>query len=107
MIPSEKQFTLPLTYPVFETSTSAPLQCRCGTLVEEGGTLFGITVVAWSLQSHFVGGLFCSRKCVRTFLVESLAVMDEFDSPASLEMIPDLHELHGAVAATLAELPAA
>jgi len=63
-------------------------------------------VVPWSLQAHFLGGVFCSRKCVRAFLIETLETLEALDTPASVTMIADLHALNLEVARTLAEVSA-
>jgi hypothetical protein len=102
----ETQSTLPLSGPILETYTSVAIQCRCGNPVPRDGKDLGIKVVPWSLQAHFLGGVFWSRKCVRAFILEQLEILYPLDTPNSVAMISDLHDLYSKVPATRAEIPA-
>ena len=66
--------------------------------------MFGITVVPPSLENLFRGGVFCSVGCIRAFCLDSLEILEALDTPNSRSIIEDLHEIHQAVAETLAAM---
>ncbi len=86
---------------IFQTHTSIAVQCRCGTRIPPGGTVFGLAVVPRSLKDLFRGGIFCSVRCVRAFCLETLEILDSLDTPATRLMVTDLQDVHRAVAETL------
>jgi hypothetical protein len=90
--------------PIFQARTSIAVRCRCGTRIHPGGTVFGVTTIPPSLESLFQGGVFCSVRCIRAFCLESLEILDAIDAPDSKAMVTDLHEVHRAVAETLARI---
>lgn len=92
-------------HPTFQTRTSIAVQCRCGTRIPAGGTVFGVTFIPPSLEDLFRGGVFCSVGCIRAFCLESLEILEALDNPNSKSMVTDLHEIHRGVAETLARLP--
>lgn len=88
--------------PFFRSTISVPVQCRCGTLIPNGGTAFGVTAASPSSEELFRDQLFCSVRCIGAFCLESLEVLDPLDTPASEAVVSDLHELHREVLETLA-----
>ena len=105
---SASGWTQTLTFreiPVFEARTSIAVQCRCGTRIPVGGTLFGLNFVPPSLEDLFRGGVFCSAECIRAFCLESLEILEALDTPNSKSMVTDLHEVHRELEKTLAAIP--
>ncbi len=86
---------------ISNSETAASVQCRCGTRVPPGGQVFEVTALPASLEGMFRGTIFCSRKCVRTFCLESLELLDSLDTEDAKATVTDLHELNMEVAMTL------
>jgi len=91
-------------HPTFQTRTSIAVQCRCGTRIPAGGTVFGVTVVPPSLEDLFRGGVFCSVECIRAFCLETLEILQALDTPNSKSMVTDLREVHRELEETLATI---
>jgi len=98
----ETQFTLPPISQILQTYAPVEVQCRCGTQVRRGEPVVSLTAVPWSLQAQLLGGAFCSRRCLRAFLLETLETLDAIAPPNSVSRITDLLDLHTLVASTLA-----
>jgi len=98
------QSALPQDSPVFRTHTSIAVQCRCGTHIPAGGTVFGITTVPPTLKDLFRGGVFCSVRCIRAFCLETLEMLEALDTASSRMVVTDLHEVHRELSETLAML---
>jgi hypothetical protein len=90
--------------PFFQTATPVLVQCRCGTRIPPGGTVFGVTVVSPYSEDLFRDQVFCSIKCIQAFCLESLEILDVLDTPASKATVTDLHELYRGVAETMATI---
>jgi hypothetical protein len=90
--------------PFFQSSTTVAVQCRCGTRIPSGGTVFGVTAASPSSEDLFRDQVFCSLKCILAFCLESLEILDALDTPSSKTVVTDLHELYRGVAETMATL---
>jgi hypothetical protein len=86
------------------SETYVPEVCRCGTRIPSGQSVFRVTSASEALESLFGFQVFCSVKCVRAFILESLEILDAIDTPASNAMVTDLHELYRELAEMLSSL---
>jgi hypothetical protein len=89
---------------VFQSSTTVPVRCRCGTHIPPGGVVFGVTAVSLSWEELFQDQVFCSVPCVQAFCLESLEILEPLDTPAAKAVVSDLHEVHRALAEVLASM---
>jgi len=79
-------------------------RCRCGKWIAAGDPMYMVTTrpaLAWAM---FRGQQFCSPRCVRAFCLESLESLDTFDTPATKEMVSDLHEFSRALTGVFAAI---
>ncbi len=87
---------------LYQSPSTGPATCGCGTRIPTGGTAFHISTDSSSSRPLFQGRVFCSPRCIRLFLLESLETIDALDTPASRSVVTDLHELYLGVAETYA-----
>jgi NAD(P)-dependent dehydrogenase (short-subunit alcohol dehydrogenase family) len=85
---------LRLRTPVTET-------CRCGTRIAPGSSVLRLVTTEADVASMFRGRVFCSERCIRAFILESLETLASIDTAASNAVVTDLHELFRELAETL------
>jgi len=90
---------------VFQSRATIALKCRCGVRIPSHRAVYGIAPVPASAQSLFRDERFCSSKCIRAFLLESLETVAGLDTPESKRMVSDLHDLYRGLAEILASVP--
>jgi len=87
---------------IHQSPSPGSATCRCGVRIPSGGTVYRISTDSSTSHALFDGQLFCSPRCIRLFLLESLETLDALDTPASRSVVTDLHELYQGVAETYA-----
>jgi len=88
---------------IIQSLGSVPGRCRCGGRIVPGATEFRVMPDSPASEPLFHGQVFCSLRCLRAFCLESLETLNELDTPASEEVVVDLHELYRGVAQAFAE----
>ncbi len=83
---------------IYQSPSPGPATCRCGVRIPAGGTVYRISTHSSSSHGLFDGQVYCSPRCIRLFLLESLETLDAIDTPASQSVVTDLHELYQGVA---------
>jgi len=76
------------------THTSAAVKCRCGARIRRGKLAFELARVPPTFESLLGTRILCSVRCVHTFCLESLDILDPLDTPESRATILELRELH-------------
>jgi hypothetical protein len=57
-----------------------------------------------SQESLFQDWVFCSRKCLRAFCLETLETLAALDTPASRLLVSDLHDVSEELAQTISTM---
>ena len=89
---------------IHRAPSPGPATCGCGVRIPAGGTAYRIVTDSSYSQALFDGCTFCSPRCLRQFLLESLETLDALDTPSSRSVVTDLHELFQGVAETYARV---
>jgi len=96
---------LPMAVPPFESYSATWTPCRCGSAILNSGPIFCIAPVPESLQGLFHNETFCSNRCVRAFILETLERLEALDTPAARDMMTDLHRVYAEVVLILNRTP--
>jgi len=86
--------------------STSPIREKCcyGTQLVPGDRVYRVDSASSLSQTLFRDQPFCSPRCIRTFCLESLEMLDALDTPRSTMVVSDLHELYQGVAETYAAL---
>ena len=69
-------------------------RCRCGTRLVTGAAHWVIENTPASLTPLIYGTAFCSLRCTRAFLLESMETVDALDRPNAARLVTDLRETY-------------
>jgi hypothetical protein len=89
---------------VSRSRASTPTKCWCETRIDTGAPGFLVESLRGTVESVFLGRIFCSEKCVRAFCLEALNILDGLDTPKSRSVVRDLHELYHGLAETFVDI---
>lgn len=89
---------------VVQSPSSTREKCRCGVDVAVGEPTFRVVPLSPASELLFRDQVFCSTGCIRNFCLESLETLDALDTPDSVAVVRDVHELYRDVAETYAAM---
>lgn len=72
-------------------------RCPCGTVLDAGASGWVVRSNSPALASLLTSRSFCSLRCLRAFLLESMEAIDAIDIPQARTMVTDLPEAHAEI----------
>jgi hypothetical protein len=82
---------------IIESSAPKLDRCRCGVHIVPGAKVLRVESTGSISEGLFGGQVFCSRRCIRQFCLESMETLDALDTPTSTAIVTDVHELYSGV----------